>query len=51
MWAFMLRKWAKMREIHINTVDGTPRKIVAVAKRYPSEHYIEPHEHRRPGSS
>lgn len=36
-----------MREIHIDTVDSTPRSIVAIAKRYPSGHYIEPHEHRR----
>ncbi|WP_203561083.1 AraC family transcriptional regulator [Jiella pacifica] len=36
-----------MRDIYINIVDGTPRKIVAIAKRYPSGHYVEPHEHRR----
>ncbi|QOG05048.1 helix-turn-helix transcriptional regulator [Aureimonas sp. OT7] len=36
-----------MREIHIDTIDITPRSIVAIAKRYPSGHYIEPYEHRR----
>lgn len=36
-----------MREIHINTVDGVARPVVAIAKRYPAGHYIEPHDHRR----
>ncbi|WP_193227868.1 AraC family transcriptional regulator [Aureimonas psammosilenae] len=36
-----------MREIHINTIDGTARPVVAIAKQYPTGHYIEPHDHRR----
>jgi AraC-like DNA-binding protein len=35
------------RDIHIESVDRTPRPIVAIGNDYPDGHAIEPHNHRR----
>lgn len=36
-----------MRDISINTVDHTPRPVIAIERRYPASHVIAPHKHRR----
>ncbi|WP_323718444.1 AraC family transcriptional regulator [Paracoccus aminovorans] len=36
-----------MRNIHIDTVDDTPRPMVAITSDYPDGHQIAPHHHRR----
>lgn len=36
-----------MRNIHIDTVDDTPRPIVAITRDYPDGFQIAPHHHRR----
>ena len=33
--------------IHIDTVDNTPRPVVAIGNDYPDGHLIAPHQHRR----
>ena len=35
------------REIHIDSVDGIPRPIVAISHDYPDGHLVKPHHHRR----
>jgi AraC-like DNA-binding protein len=35
------------RHIHIDTVDDTPRAVVAIGNDYPDGHRIAPHHHRR----
>jgi AraC-like DNA-binding protein len=46
-WAYIILEWAKMRELHIDSVDHLPRSIIAIGTRYPDGHVIEPHRHRR----
>jgi AraC-like DNA-binding protein len=46
-WAYIILEWAKMRELHIDSVDRLPRSIIAIGTRYPDGHVIEPHRHRR----
>src|ERR1700722_12467839 len=35
------------REIHIDSVDDTPRPIVAISHDFPDGHLVKPHHHRR----
>jgi AraC-like DNA-binding protein len=42
-----LRDRANVKDIHIDTVEDAPRPIIAIGHRYPAEHVIAPHQHRR----
>ena len=35
------------RDIHIDSVDGIPRPIIAISHDYPDGHAVKPHHHRR----
>jgi AraC-like DNA-binding protein len=36
-----------LKNVHIDAVDHVPRPIIAIGNRYPADHVIAPHQHRR----